>query len=337
MLAEALEAPAAVARQLAANAPLCRAIGERLRAEPPRFVATGARGSSDTAASFAKYLIEIRLGLATASLGPSICSVYGVRPKLADALFLAVSQSGRSPDLLSLAAAARAGGAATLALVNETQSPLAAACEWHLPLLAGPERSVAATKSWIASLAAILQLVACWSEDDTLLAATSRLPDDLAAAAAADWSEAAGLLDQSGDVFVVGRGPGYAAAQEIALKLKETAGLHAEAYSAAELMHGPMTLAGRNFPVLALSQEDAALPGMVELVELLLARQVPVVAVGPAACKGAIALPLAAGLHPFAAPIAMVQSFYPLVERIARERGRDPDRPPHLSKVTETT
>src|SRR5215470_1027816 len=336
MLAEALEAPAAVARQLAANAPLCRAIGERLRARPPRFVATGARGSSDTAASFAKYLIEIHLGLATASLGPSICSVYGVRPKLADALFLAVSQSGRSPDLLSLATAARAGGAATLALVNEAQSPLAAACEWQLPLLAGPERSVAATKSWIASLAAILQLVASWSEDDTLLAATGRLPDDLAAAAAADWSEAAGLIGQSQDLFVVGRGPGYAAAQEIALKLKETAGLHAEAYSAAELMHGPMTLAGRSFPVLALSQEDAALPGIVELVELLLARQVPVAVVGPAARRGAVALPLAAGLHPFAAPIAMVQSFYPLVERIARERGRDPDRPPHLSKVTET-
>jgi glucosamine--fructose-6-phosphate aminotransferase (isomerizing) len=336
MLAEALEAPEAVARQLAANAPLCRAIGERLRAQPPRFVATGARGSSDTAASFAKYLIEIRLGLATASLGPSICSVYGVRPKLADALFLAVSQSGRSPDLLSLAAAARAGGAATLALVNEDRSPLAAACEWQLPLLAGPERSVAATKSWIASLAAILQLVASWSEDAALLAATSRLPDDLAAAAAADWSEAAGLIGDSGDLFVVGRGPGYAAAQEIALKLKETAGLHAEAYSAAELMHGPMTLAGRGFPVLALSQEDAALPGMVELVELLLARQVPVAVVGPAARPGAVALPLAAGLDPFAAPIAMVQSFYPLVERIARERGRDPDRPPHLSKVTET-
>src|SRR5258706_1815854 len=115
MLAEALEAPEAVARQLAANEPLCRAIGEKLRSHPPRFVATGARGSSDTAASFAKYLIEIRLGLATPSLGPSICSVYGVRPKLADALFLPVSQSGGSPHLLSPAPAARAAAARRLA------------------------------------------------------------------------------------------------------------------------------------------------------------------------------------------------------------------------------
>src|SRR5205814_10387604 len=160
----------------------------------------------------------------------------------------------------------RGAAAATPAGVKGAHSPLAAACGWRLPALAGPERSVAPTKSWIAALAPILQRVACWSEDRALLAATSRLPDDLAAAAAADWSEAAGLLDQSGDLFVVGRGPGYAAAQEIALKLKETAGLHAEAYSAAELMHGPMTLAGGRFPVLALSQEDVALPGMVELV-----------------------------------------------------------------------
>ena len=337
MLAEALEAPAAVARLLAGNAALCRDLGRALRARPPRFVATGARGSSDNAAGYAKYLIEIRLGLATASLGPSVCSVYGVRPQLAGALFLAVSQSGRSPDLLSLAAGARAGGAVTAALVNDEASPLATSCEWVLPLRAGAERSVAATKSWIASLAAILQLVAAWSEDAALRRATDRLPDDLAAAASADWDAAAGLLAGAADLFVVGRGPGFAAAQEIALKLKETAGLHAEAYSAAELMHGPLPLAGPRFPVLVLSQDDAALPGLVELVDLLIERRVPLLVAGPAARPGAVALPLAAGLHPFAAPIALVQSFYPLAERVARARGRDPDRPPHLSKVTETT
>ncbi|MFO1057684.1 MAG: SIS domain-containing protein [Dongiaceae bacterium] len=135
---------------------------------------------------------------------------------------------------------------------------------------------------------------------------------------------------------MVGRGPGFPAAQECALKLKETAGLHAEAYSAAELMHGPLTLAGPDFPVLALSQSDRSLPGLVELLDTLAGRGVPLAVAGPAARSGHPALPLAADLHPMAAPIAAVQSFYPLAEAVARARGRDPDRPPHLSKVTET-
>ncbi len=336
MLEEALEAPQAVALQLARNEAPCRELGARLRARPPRFVATAARGSSDTAASFAKYLVEIRLGTVVASLAPSIRSVYRAAPRLDGALFIAISQSGRSPDLLSLAEAARAAGALTVAVVNDAASPLAGRCEVVLPVHAGPERSVAATKSWIGSLAALLHLAAHWADDAALHDAVRRLPDDLAAAARADWSAAAALLAGVEHLFVVGRGPGLAAAQEAALKLKETAGLHAEAYSAAELMHGPMTLAGPGFPVLAFSQQDAALPGVIDLVERLAARGVPLAVAGPAARPGCLALPLAAGLHPFAAPIAAAQSFYPLAERAARARGRDPDRPPHLSKVTET-
>jgi glucosamine--fructose-6-phosphate aminotransferase (isomerizing) len=205
-----------------------------------------------------------------------------------------------------------------------------------LPVHAGPEQSVAATKSWLASLAAILHLVAHWTDDSDLLAAVRSLPADLAAAARRDWSAAADMLAGADNLFVVGRGPGFAAAQETALKLKETTGIHAESYSAAELMHGPMTLADRDFPVLALSQRDASLPGIVELVEALTARGVPVAVAGPAARSGTLALPMGAQLHPFAAPIAAVQSFYPLAERVARMRGHDPDRPPHLRKVTET-
>jgi glucosamine--fructose-6-phosphate aminotransferase (isomerizing) len=336
MLRESLEAPEAVARQLARNEALCRALGQRLRKAPPRFVATCARGSSDNAATYAKYLIEIRLNTVVASLGPSIRSVYGAQPRLEQALFIAISQSGRSPDLLSLAEVARADGAFTLAIVNDEASPLAARCEAVLPVHAGPEQSVAATKSWIASLSAVMQLVACWSDDPALLSAVRALPDDLAAAARSDWGAAAGMLAGADDLFVVGRGPGFAAAQESALKLKETAGIHAESYSAAELMHGPMTLASRDFPVLALSQRDASLPGMAELIDGLVARGVPVAAAGPAARPGTLVLPMADGLQPFAAPIAAVQSFYPLAERVARMRGHDPDHPPHLRKVTET-
>jgi glucosamine--fructose-6-phosphate aminotransferase (isomerizing) len=325
-----------VDRLLSANEALCRDLADRLAAEPPPFVVTSARGSSDNAATFAKYLLEISLGLVTASVGPSISSVYRSRLRARHALFLTISQSGRSPDLIALAEAAGEDGALTVALVNDISSPLARSCQVVLPLHAGPERSVAATKSLIAAMAAVFQLLAYWTRQDALMDAVARLPDMLAAAQRQDWTAALPPLMAARDLFVVGRGAGYAAAQEAALKLKETAGVHAEALSAAELMHGPLTLAGADFPVLLFSQQDDALPGLVELARDLAARSVPVIAAGPAAGAGAIGLPVPAGLHPFAAPIALIQSFYPLAEATARGRGRDPDRPLHLSKVTET-
>ena len=335
MLREAEEAPEVVARLIEANSASCRDLGARLRSTPPRFAVTCARGSSDSAATYAKYLLEIRLSVVVASVGPSVISIYGAKPKMRDALFLAISQSGRSPDLLMLAKAARADGALTVALVNDTQSPLAELCEVVLPLHAGPERSVAATKSYLASLAAILQLTAHWSADPALDQAIRRLPDDLHDALESDWRPALVPLAKAGNLYVVGRGAGYAATQEAALKLKETCGLHAEALSAAELMHGPLALAGSDFPVILFSQRDAALPGLMELAAGLVGRGVPVIAAGPAAVAGTLALPTA-DLHPFAAPITLVQSFYPLAEALARANGRDPDRPPHLRKVTET-
>jgi glucosamine--fructose-6-phosphate aminotransferase (isomerizing) len=336
MLREAAEAPAVVARLLAANHAACHELGARLRAKPPRFVVTCARGSSDSAATYAKYLIEIAMRTVVASVGPSVASIYGARPRMSEALFLAVSQSGRSPDLLTLAEAARADGALTVALVNETSSPLAERCEIVLPLHAAPEKSVAATKSYIASLAGILQLVAAWSGEARLAEAVEQLPDDLAAALVSDWRIALPALANIESLYVAGRGPGFAAALEAAIKLKETCGVHAEAQSAAELLHGPMTLAGPKFPVLLFSQRDAALPSLVDLARVLVSRGVPVLAAGPVAGEGTLPLPSAGNLHPFAEPIALAQSFYPLAEALARARGRDPDRPPHLSKVTET-
>ncbi len=337
MLQEASEAPEAVARLIAANAGACRALGERLRKTPPRFVVTCARGSSDSAATFAKYLIEIALGIVVASVGPSVSSVYGARPRMADALFLAVSQSGRSPDIVALAETARADGALTVALVNDEASPLAERCEIVLPLHAGPEESVAATKSYIASLAGILQLVAHWTGEKALDTAVSRLADDLRAALGQDWGPALPLLSRIANLYVIGRGPGFATAIEAAIKIKETCGFHAEALSAAELMHGPMTLAGPDFPVLMFSQEDQSLAGLAELAGTLTGRGVPLMAAGPAARFATLPLPSAAGLHPLVEPIALIQSFYPLAEALSRARGRDPDKPPYLLKVTETT
>ena len=179
MLRETAEAPDVVARLLDANAAACAVLGDRLRRKPPAFAVTCARGSSDSAATYAKYLIEICLGPVVASVGPSVSSIYGRRPKMRGALFVAISQSGRSPDLLTLAEAARDDDALTVAIVNDTTSPLAGLCEVVLPLHAGAEKSVAATKSYIASLAAVLQLVALWSGDPALDRAVRRLPDDL--------------------------------------------------------------------------------------------------------------------------------------------------------------
>lgn len=336
MLREAGEAPQVVARLLESNTALCRELGKRLRTSPPPFAVTCARGSSDNAATFAKYLLEIHSGLVTASVGPSVTSVYEARPRMRNALFIAISQSGRSPDILHLASAGREDGALTVGLLNDTTSPLASTCEVVLPLHAGPEKSVAATKSFIAALAASLQLVAHWSQDQDLLSALERLPNLLERAAATDWSEALPLLSEANNLFVVGRGVGFAVAQEAALKLKETSGIHAEAMSAAELMHGPWTLAGDHFPILVLSQQDETLSGVSDLVTKLSNQGISVVVAGAAEGPARITLPSVEDIHPFLAPIALIQSFYPLVNAIALARGHNPDNPPRLRKVTET-
>jgi len=251
-------------------------LGSRLRSSPPRFVVTCARGSSDSAASYAKYLIELSLGIVVASVGPSVSSVYRARLRMRDALFLAISQSGRSPDLLALAQDARAEGAVTVAIVNDAASPLAATCEVVLPLHAGEEKSVAATKTYVASLAAVLQMVAAWSDSATLRDAVAKLPAALRFALAIDWRQTVDLFTGIRDLYVVGRGVGYAAAQEAALKFKETCGLHAEAVSAAELMHGPLALADLigTYGEEAVADLAKGLPGRIRAFEFSVERTV---------------------------------------------------------------
>jgi len=332
MFQEAAEAPAVVARLLAANRLAAQSLGESLRRRPPRAVVTLGRGSSDHAATYAKYLIETGLGVLTSSGSPSVSSVYEATQDLRDVLLLAISQSGRSPDLLAAAEAARKAGARVVALVNDMDSPMAELAHAALPLHAGPEESVAATKSFIAALAAVAQLTAAWSRDADLTSALDALPGQLAEAWALDWSPAIGVLASVQSLYVLGRGPGFAAAQEAALKLKETCGLHAEAFSAAEVRHGPMALVEAGFPVLIFAQADLSEPGVVELARELDARQAAVLLAG---AEGPGALPFArapAALQ----PIALVQSFYRLANALALARGLDPDRPPHLRKVTET-
>jgi glutamine---fructose-6-phosphate transaminase (isomerizing) len=336
MYAEAQEAADAVARQFAANADVIDALVTRLKQQPPRFIVTCARGSSDHAATYGKYLFETTLGLVTASASPSVGSVYAaVRPQLDGALFIAISQSGKSPDLLRNAEIAKAAGALVVALVNVADSPLAQLADTVIPLHAGPENSVAATKSYLCSLAALLQLTARWRGDAQLLAATERLPDALRAAWQQDWSPLVSGLRLANNLFVLGRGLGLAAAQEAALKFKETCGLHAEAFSSAEVKHGPMAIVGRDFPVLVFAQDDDTGAGTAAVAQEFRARGAPVWLARPGA-QGEGVLPLPTSLHPACTPLLTVQAFYGAVNALAVARGHNPDVPPHLNKVTET-
>ena len=334
MFAEAAESAQAVARQLERNAAFARGFGARLRTRPPRAVVTCARGSSDHAATFAKYLVETRAGVLCSSAAPSISSVYSAQQDLSDVLFVAISQSGRSPDLIATSEAAKRAGATVVALVNAEGSPLAQAAHWHWPLHAGPEHSVAATKSFIASLAALVHLVASWRGDDELLARLATLPRLLERAWALDWSRALEVLRDARHAFVIARGLGLGVAQEAALKCKETCGLHAEAFSSAEVAHGPQALLGPGFPALLFAQDDEARDGVVAQAAVLAARGVPVLIAG-AQAAGTTTLPTIAA-DPVLQPLLLAQSFYRLANELAIARGRDPDRPPHLSKVTST-
>jgi glucosamine--fructose-6-phosphate aminotransferase (isomerizing) len=333
MFREAAEAAQAVARQEAAAADLKR-IGTALRARSPHVVITCARGSSDHAATFAKYAIETRIRVPTASAAPSIASVYSSLLHADGAVCIAISQSGRSPDLLATVRSLKAGGAWVLALVNDTQSPLCDFADEVFGLAAGPERSVAATKSFIASLSAIARIVAEWGEEGDLKHQLSALPERLEDAWTCDWSALSDALVHCSDLYVLGRGVGLAVAQEAALKLKETSQLHAEAFSTAELSHGPMALIRDGFPVLMFSQSDET-AAAVEAAAALLARRGARVFLAGSEAAGAVRLP-AVRCPALLEPIVQIQSFYRAANALAVARGLDPDRPPHLAKVTET-
>lgn len=335
MYREAHESADVVARQFAANEAAVSALVRELRAQPPRFIVTCARGSSDHAAAYAKYVFETQLGIVTASASPSVTSVYAAPQQWQGALFIAISQSGKSPDLLRNAEAAKIAGARVVALVNVADSPLAALADTVIPLHAGPERSVAATKSYLAALAAVLHLCARWRGDGALGAALQALPDALRAGWGADWSALVDGLAGAHNLFVVGRGYGLGIALEAALKFKETCGLHAEAFSAAEVKHGPMALVGPDFPVLCFAQDDDTLEGTLAVAREFRGRGAQVFVAAPG-LHGAGSLPVAGGLPALCTPLLAIQSFYRAASALALRRGFNPDVPPHLDKVTET-
>ncbi|WP_271009995.1 SIS domain-containing protein [Paucibacter sp. B51] len=335
MLQEALSAPAAVANQLAHDQNAYAELGEALREQPPTALLTVARGSSDHAAHYMAYLMMARMGRLVTSLPMSLVTLYQSKIVCDGLVSLAFSQSGQSPDLVAPTKFFREGGARTVAFVNAESSPLADAAQFVFPLRSGPELSVAATKSYIAQLVAGARVVAAWSGDEDLQAALQQLPSALEEAAKQRWDVAVDVLKGADKLFVIGRGTGLPIAMEAALKFKETCGIQAEAFSGAEVKHGPMALVDEGYPMLVFAPRGPAQAGLIALAEEMRGRGARVLLAAPAGTPGA-ELPLACTGNEDLDPIAVVQSFYPMVEALARARGRNPDAPPHLAKVTKT-
>lgn len=332
------EAPAVLRRQDEALPVPIGALVNDLRARAPRLIVTCARGSSAHAATYGKHLFERHLGLPVAAAAPNIASIYRRTLHLDGQLFLAISQSGRSEDILATATMAARSGAITVALVNDTESPLARICTHVVPLAAGPERSVAATKSFVASLAALLRLAATWSGDATMQRALAGLPQRLAQASALDWSAAVARLSAARSAMTIGRGPTLAIAREAALKLKEVCNIHAEAFSSAEFHHGPITLIEPDYPVIVFGTADEAAESLSALTRDLRHKGATVFPVGDDSPPGDSPndLPMLVPGEADADAICQIQAFYGLLLQLAARRGADIDRPRHLQKVTTT-
>jgi glucosamine--fructose-6-phosphate aminotransferase (isomerizing) len=334
MLDEALASAGVVAAQLADTSQV-EALARRLGDTPRHVALTVARGSSDHAASYFASLTMTRIGVPVASLPMSIATLQQAPLRVRDQFALAFSQSGKSPDLVATMRALHDAGALTAAAVNTPGSPLAEAAAIELPLRAGPELSVAATKSYIAMLALSAQLVAFWQQDLAFVDALRALPEALVRAGRLDWSTAVEELRGVSQMIVIGRGAGLAIAQEAALKLKETSGIQAEAFSSAEVRHGPMELIGRDYPLLIFAPRGPEQAGLLELARDMKHRGASVLLAAPADVDDAT-LPLATTADPALDPIAAILSFYVMAAGLAAARGRNPDEPRYLNKVTET-
>ncbi|WP_068086072.1 SIS domain-containing protein [Polycladidibacter stylochi] len=335
MRLEVEQIPAKVAELLDKGSDAINIAAENFKRADPKFLVSIARGSSDHAALYLKYAFELMAGLPVASIGPSVASIYEAPLKLKDAGCIAISQSGASTDIVALAKAARDSGAPAIAITNNAKSDLANTCSATLDILAGPEISVAATKTFVNSIIAGLGMLAAYTDDVKLQQALKALPEQLEKAINCDWSPLIAPVSKAPSLFIIGRGPGFAIAHEAALKFKETSSKHAEAYSSAEVLHGPVSIADASFPVLALAARDAAEASLMETMGRIASQQASVFATSDIEVAG-IKLPFVATGHPLTDPLSLIVSFYSFIEGFARHSGFNPDTPKHLKKVTVT-
>jgi len=332
---EILEQPAAVARLLDRERRNAAALAALWRPARIPFVLIAARGTSDNAARYAQYAFGLASRLPVALAAPSLVTLYGLPPRLGGALVIGISQSGRSPDIIETIAAARRGGSPTLAITNDAGSPLARAAGEVLPLHAGEERSIAATKTYTAELAAVALLVLSFARRRKELDALLKVPDAMERALRSEAAahRAAHALEGAERAVVLARGVHYPTAFEIALKLKELALLFAEPFSAADFQHGPIAMAEKNLPVIVVSPPATRPEAEMRAVARDLARRgSPVIRIGPRG-KGAIPSPV---VPEFLAPLVSVIPGQLLAYHAALARGLDPDRPRGILKVTET-
>jgi glucosamine--fructose-6-phosphate aminotransferase (isomerizing) len=331
MAAEIAEIPAVAERLLGQDALIDRVV-RHIETADPRVVVMCGRGSSGHVGVYLRYLFETKLGLLVSAAAPSVVTAYKGRPDMRDVLFVLISQSGRSPDLIAATQAARALGALTLAIVNKPNSPAAAASELVVPIGAGTERAVAATKSVVNSMIAGARIVAALTHDDALLACLKSMPDRLEQAQSCDWSAWSESVLAAPAAFVAARGYGFGCVREIALKLTETLRIPSLGFSAAELRHGPRAAISPTTPVLLLRQNDETAKTLDDLTrDLRDAGETVFAAGGPGGT-----LPWIGDDHPICDPVVMLVPAYRAIEAAARQGGLDPDNPPHLSKVTHT-
>jgi glucosamine--fructose-6-phosphate aminotransferase (isomerizing) len=338
---EIAEQPAVLERLLReGREPIARA-ADAIREYAPEWVCIAARGSSDNAARYAQYLLGARQRLGVALALPSLVTLYGAPPRVGRALVIGVSQSGQSPDVVSVLADATHQGALTLAVTNDLRSPLAQAARLTLPLCAGTEHAVAATKTYTAELCLFAMLSAALGEVATDAEAVAGLPDLVRDTLGLNPELDTRLaeLDFGRHAVVLGRGYNYATAFELALKLKELAYVLAEPYSTADFLHGPVALVDSGFPVIVLVPSGATPPNLPELFELCTARGArPIVLSDQPSllARAELALDLPRAVPEWLSPITSIVAGQRLAVAVSRARGHDPNAPRGLSKVTLT-
>jgi glucosamine--fructose-6-phosphate aminotransferase (isomerizing) len=338
MFGEMAEQPEVLRRVLREGAPRIAECARRIAARRPRFVLLSARGTSDHAALYAKYLIEVELGLPCGLTSMSTTTAYGVAPQLADVLVITVSQSGGSPDLAASTNAAREAGAITLAVTNNEDSPLAEVSEFHIDLLAGPEKALPATKTYTAELLALyLFVMGLRGEDGSAAAVLPDLAEEVLARGA-EVRQLAGRYRFAERMVITSRGYGYPTAKEAALKMMETSYIPALAYSGADLLHGPLAMVDNISPVIAIVTEGRGGKALQPVLDRLRGRGADLVVVGPrlqvAAASGGFAL--ATGRLPEALqPVLEILPLQKLAYEVTLARGQDPDAPRALAKVKE--
>ncbi len=344
MSAEIAEQPAVFQRIIDESSPAIREVAARLRDRPPLFVLLAGRGTSDHAALYAKYLIEVRLGIPCGLASPSTVTAYESTMAMRGGLFLAVSQSGESPDLVASLMAAKAGGAITIAVTNSPHSPLATNADHHLDVNAGPELAVAATKTYTAELLTFFLLIESWRTDTPQAVVPGSTLERLVTAAdevASDTTTSRHLADRLHGIrrlILTARGYSYPTAAEAALKMVETSYISAHAYSGADLLHGPVAMVSQDFPVVAIIPKGPASASMRDVVAKVSLRSKQVIVLSDAVERFD-------GVRQIALPSGLAEELHPLVDIILLQKvalelsllaGQDPDGPRGLLKITQT-